>query len=204
MRAQRSHDPGHLGGSARLQASNVRHDKTAESMDVDMLETGLETSDVFLDLLDEGQMIRQVLQPFIWFDAGAFDRRGTGRHKRGVKCIVLRPPQTHPRIGADLDRLQYQHLKARRTQMPDHAALVATGRLDPDALDADFDKLRRTNVSSHVLYYRTASERSCRESRCQVCPWPYRCRPSCANLRHLHRPLPCEANQVVPATIRVR
>src|SRR5689334_12171017 len=54
----------------------------------------------------------------------------------------------NPAECLDLNGLQDQHREASRTQMPDHTALIAAGRLDTDATDAGFDQPGRQYTPS--------------------------------------------------------
>ena len=133
MGAQLPADPQQLGCTARLEPCDVGHDDAPQPWIVDVLEPGLEARDILLDLLDEGQMVRQVRQSRVRLDPRPLDRRRTGRDQGRIERVVLGPPQVHAGKGANLDRLQHQNGKVRRPQMRDHAALIASRRLDADA-----------------------------------------------------------------------
>ena len=105
-----------------------------------MFEPDLEARDVLFDLLDEGQMPRQFGQSQIRLDPRRLDGRRAGGDQRGIECVVLGPPQMHAGISLDLNRLQNKNDEARRSQMSDHAALIASRRLDADAPDAGLCK----------------------------------------------------------------
>ena len=106
-----------------------------------MLKTDFETRNVLLDLLDEGQMLRQFRR--IARQAGnsrLIDARRAGGDESGIELVVLGPVQMHTRIGLHLHRLQDENGKALVPQIPDHAAFVAAGRLDADSCHPGFGK----------------------------------------------------------------
>jgi hypothetical protein len=101
-----------------------------------MLEPGLEAFDVFLDLLEEGQLLSQPGQARVWSVSDLIEcRRAGGDHHR-VQRIVLGAAQMHPAECLDLNRLQHLYGEACSPQMLHHAALVAARRLDADAANA--------------------------------------------------------------------
>ncbi len=101
-----------------------------------MFEADLEASDVLLDLLNEGQVLRQLRQATIRLDTRLIDRRRAGGDENGVELVVLGPAQMHTCIGFDLERLQDENSEVFVAQITDHAALVAAAGLDADTRDA--------------------------------------------------------------------
>ena len=102
----------------------------------DMFEADLEASDVLLDLLNEGQVLRQLRQATIRLDTRLIDRRRAGGDENGVELVVLGPAQLQACIGFDLERLQDENSEVFVAQITDHAALVAAAGLDADTRDA--------------------------------------------------------------------
>jgi hypothetical protein len=78
-------------------------------------------------------MCCQFDKPGIWHDPWLVECCRASRNQDRVEHIVLGTAQMHPAKRLDLDRLQYQHGKTRRTQMCHHAALVSARGLDADA-----------------------------------------------------------------------
>ena len=108
-----------------------------------MFEPDLETRDVLFDLLDKGQMPRQLSQTFVGLDVRRIDRRRAGCDQSCIEQIVLGPAQMDARIGLHLDRLQDEDDEASLAQMSDHAALIASRRFDADTRDTRFAELCR-------------------------------------------------------------
>ena len=108
-----------------------------------MFEPGFEAFDIFLDLLEEGQIVGQLHQSRIWRDFDLIERRRTGRDLHRVERVVLGAAQMHPAERLDLGRLQHQHREACCTQMFHHATLIAAGRLNADACHASLGQLTR-------------------------------------------------------------
>ena len=136
MSAQLLGNVTYLGDPPCLQPRNVAKDHTPQAGLVDMLEPGLEAPDVFLDLLEEGQIVGQFRQSWIRRDPRLIDRGCAGRDQYCIERIVLGAAQMHPAKCLDLDRLQHQDREARRPQMLHDAAFIAAGRLDTDARHA--------------------------------------------------------------------
>ena len=107
-----------------------------------MLKPGLETRDVLFDLLDEGQMVRELRQAFVRLDSRLIDGESAGGDENRIEYIVLGPAQMHTRISPDLDRLQDEDHESYRPQMPDDTALISSGSFDADARDAGLGKFR--------------------------------------------------------------
>jgi hypothetical protein len=66
MIAQLPGDAGEFGGAPCLHAGEVSHHHPPQPRRDDMFQSGFDARDVLLDLLDEGQLIRQLDQPCIW------------------------------------------------------------------------------------------------------------------------------------------
>ncbi len=137
-----------LGNEAQLRQSsdlkprNVGENHSFQSRFANMLEAGLEASDILLDLLDEGQAVGKSGEPpiwpnLMWFDCG----RACGDQSR-VERIILGPLAVKARKRPHLDRLEDQNDKTCRLQMADYATLIATGRLDSDPFDARLRQVR--------------------------------------------------------------
>ena len=187
-----------------LQPSDVAADKASQPRFIDMLEPGLEAREVLLDLLEKGEISSQIGQSWIRRDPRRTHRRRARRDQDRIKRVVLGMAQMHPAKSFDLHRLQHQDHEARCPQMLHHAAFVAAGCLDTDASDAGLGQVgdeqapARQSVGDLPAFSSTVN--------CDV-EFRFGCIDSSrryVSLRHLPRPLPCEANQVVPATIRVR
>ena len=112
MVAQRRDDAQRARRPPRLQARDVGHDDAAQPRVIDMLEPGLQTRDVLLDLLDEGQMVGKRGQPRIRLDAWPIDRGRAGCDQHRIERVVLGAAQMQTRIGTHLDRLQHQDHEA--------------------------------------------------------------------------------------------
>ena len=106
-----------------------------------MFETHLEAGNVFLDLFDKGQVLRQLCQAVVWRDARLIDCRRTVGDKSRIELIVLGPAQMHACIGFDLDRLQDQNGEALVPQIADHAAFVAAAGLNADLRHSGFREI---------------------------------------------------------------
>jgi hypothetical protein len=88
-----------------FQPFDIGDDHAPQPRVVDMLEPDLETGDVLLGLLDEGEVRRQLCQPLVRRDRWRLQCGGTGCDPHRVESIVLGPAQTQPSIGLDLGRL---------------------------------------------------------------------------------------------------
>jgi hypothetical protein len=194
----------HLIGPSCLQPRNVAENHASQPRLVDMFEPGLQPRNVLLDLLDEGQKVRKLRQALIRRDSWLLHGSRAGRNQCRIERIVLGPPKMQPRKVTHLVRLQDQDGEARSLQMPDHATFITARRLDSHAPDTSLGQLR-TQTSPTLQRILNTPARGLTVNRDIELVFgridPGHC---CANLRHLRRPLPCEANQVVPATIRVR
>ena len=204
VKAQFLDDPKHLGCPAYFQAGDVGHDETPQATIADVFEPGLQTGNVLLGLLDEGQMVGKLGQAHIRREPRFLDRGRAGRHQGCIKRIVLGPAQMHPRISAHLDRLQHQDDEACSLQMFHYAALVTARRLDSDTGDAGLGQLRTQMPPTAQAVLNPPTQILTVHCNVELVLGRIDAGHRCANLRHLRRPLPCEANQVVPATIRVR
>jgi hypothetical protein len=115
---------------------------------IDMLEPNLVAGDILFDLLDIGQMLRQLRQALVRREARLIDRRCTSGDEHRIELIVLGPAQMHTRVGFDLDRLQDENGQALFPQMADHTPFVTATRLDTNTrhpvLDESCGKLPPT------------------------------------------------------------
>ena len=102
---------------------------------VDVLEPGLEASDIFLDLLEEGKLSGQI--PSAWdlvsSSAGSI-MAAQAAIKSRIEHVIFGPAQMHRAKRLDLHRLQHQNDRTSRPQMLHHTTFITTGSLDPDAL----------------------------------------------------------------------
>lgn len=107
-----------------------------------MLEPGLKANDILLDLLDEGQAVGKRGESLIRPNLMPFDYGRTCGNQSGVERIILGPLAVQARKGPHLDRLEDYNYETCRLQVPDHTALITTGRLDPDAFDSGLYQVR--------------------------------------------------------------
>jgi hypothetical protein len=193
-----------LGAPSCLQSCNVTKNYAPQPRRTDMFEPGLQARNVFLDLLNEGQKVRKLGKALIRPDPRLLHCSRAGCNQDGIERIVLGAPQMHPRVGAHLDRLQDQDCKAGRPQMTDHAALIAARRLDPHTLDPNLGKVRTQPLPTLQCVLNAPMPGLTVNRNIELVLGRIDAGHHRAMLLHLRRPLPCEANQVVPATIRVR
>ena len=114
-----------------------------------MLDPGLETGDVVLDLLDERQVIAQFVEARIGRHGVAgiqCDRAGSDED--GIQPVILGAAEVQLGERLDLERLQHDDDEAVGLQMPGDGTFVATGRLDADALDTGLGELGGETVPS--------------------------------------------------------
>ena len=64
-------------------------DHAAQPWITDMLDADLEAGDVFFDLFDEGQVLRQLRQAIVWLDLRLIDRRRAGGDENRIELVVL-------------------------------------------------------------------------------------------------------------------
>lgn len=107
-------DPRELAGAPRPEPCKVAQDEPSQPWLLDVLKTDLEACHVLFDLLDEGQMLRQVCQTRIRLELGRIDRRRAGCDQNRIERVVLGTSQVYARIGSDLQWLQNQDREARR------------------------------------------------------------------------------------------
>ena len=89
MNAQRPDDPRELCGTQRLEPDDVDHDDAPQPWLLDVLKPDLEARYILLDLLDEGQVLRQVREACVRFVPRPLNRRRTGRDENCIEDIVL-------------------------------------------------------------------------------------------------------------------
>ncbi|TWB57377.1 hypothetical protein FBZ94_106637, partial [Bradyrhizobium sacchari] len=123
-----------LRESSYLEPRNVGENHSFKARFADVLEPGLEASDILLDLFDEGQGIGKRSQSQILPNLMRFDYGRTCGNQSRIKGIIFGSLTVQAREGPHLEWLENQNNKARRLQVPDHPTLVTTGRLDPDPL----------------------------------------------------------------------
>jgi hypothetical protein len=68
MAAQRGDDAQQFARASRLQSRDVGHDHAPQPRLGDVFEPDLEAGDVLFNLFDEGQMVSQLRQAFIWLE----------------------------------------------------------------------------------------------------------------------------------------
>ena len=89
MAAQRDNDVQPVRPSVVFSAGRYRHDHAPQPWIIDMLDADLKASDVFFDLLDEGQMLSQFRQTFVRIDSRPINRRRTGGDENRIELVVL-------------------------------------------------------------------------------------------------------------------
>src|SRR6185436_10997085 len=124
-----------LGVAAALLGLDVAIDLIEDPFVDKVLATGLEASDVKLDLFDEEQMLGERGQPGIWRLTQITQVGGALGDESGIDAVVLGPAQLVDGKGTDLARLQESDFEAVLSQMGHHGLLVATGCLDTHAFD---------------------------------------------------------------------
>jgi hypothetical protein len=136
MPAQFLGDPPQLGKAARFKPPDVRHDHTPQPDLLNVLEAGLMAGEFFLGLLDEGQRIDERFEACVRALCGS-SRVAVQAAMRAAsivsflarrRCILAKT--------FDLQRLEQHDGQAGGAQMRDHAAFVAAGGFDADAIDA--------------------------------------------------------------------
>src|SRR5215475_10451393 len=110
----------------------------------------------------------------------------------------------HPREGAHLDRLQDHDRKASLLQMPDHPPFIASRRFDSHALDPSLGQFRTQTLPTPRGVLDAPMRSLTVNCDIELVLGRINAGHRHASLRHLRRSLPCEANQIVPATIRAR
>jgi len=100
--------------------------------------------------------------------------------------------------------MQDQDCKAGLPQMPDHATLVTTRRLDPHTHNPGLGQIGTQTLPALLRILNPPVRGLTMNRNVELLFGRIDAGHCYASLRHLRRPLPCEANQVVPATIRVR
>lgn len=139
--AQLLGDEAQLRESSYLEPRNVGENHSFKAWFTDVLEPGLEASDILLDLFDEGEGIGKRSQSRIWRNLMRFDCSRTSGNQGRIESIILGSLAVQARKSPHLDWLENQNNKTRCPQVVDHTTLVTTGRLDSDAFDARFCQL---------------------------------------------------------------
>ncbi len=169
-----------------------------------MFEPGLQPRDILFDLLDEGQKIGKVSQPLIRLDRRLLHHSRARCNQSGVEHIVLSSPKMSLGEGTHLDRLQDQDCKACLPQMPDHATFIASCCLNPHTVDPGLGQLRAQTLPTLEIILNAPMPGLPVKRDIELVFGRINAGHCHGNLHHLRRPLPCEANPIVPATIRVR
>ena len=204
MSAQTRDDPMQLGPATCLEAGNIGHDNAPQPRIFNVLEPDFQAGDVFFDLLNEGQMLRKLGQSRIGCNARSLHDGRASSDQNRIKLVVLGAAEMDPRVLKDPGFTHIRHnSEAPLTQISHNAAFVATARFDPNSGNLSLAKFCRQvppagrSIVDLPTFCPAMNGHIKLGFGCIDC-----CR--CDNLRHLHRPCLVEANQAVPATIRVR
>ena len=202
--AQVSGDAGKFCCAAFFQTGDICVSQASQPRLIDMFETDFDAGDILLDLLDEGEVLRQIIEAFVGLACVLIQGCRTGSDCSGIYFVILGAAQMHAGAGFDLDGLEHDDSEAVLPQMCNGAVFVSAGCLDANARDAGFgeDSCELLPALESVLHLPALTGAGNGNVK-----FSFRCiyssrRGCCGRVVHLRRP--CLVSEPkVPATIRV-